>query len=200
VATRIVLINAPWEFMKTAHGPAPPGHEPLDVKLLRAIATVGNDVVLTDCLGATTAYSGVASMTAGDFYTPPDGVLNSIMKTATGYAEIRPESTTFLYDSSGELERVQAIGGTWTLSRSSGRLETIEDPTGGVTTFQFDVNDKIEKIIDPGGRETLFTVDGATGDLTSITSPELCIASLSYGGEKGDVRCFHGKLGKLAKF
>ncbi|HJN13937.1 MAG TPA: hypothetical protein QGH10_00525, partial [Armatimonadota bacterium] len=48
-------------------------------------------------------------------------------------------------------------------------------------TISYDEDDYIEKIEDPAGRETLFSVD-ANGDLESITTPSLCVTSYTYDG------------------
>jgi RHS repeat-associated protein len=58
---------------------------------------------------------------------------------------------------------------------ANGRLSTITDPAGKVTTFAYDAAGKLASITDPAGRVSTFVVNAA-GDLVSITGPDQVVA------------------------
>jgi len=60
----------------------------------------------------------------------------------------------------------------------SGRLTTVTDPVGLVTTLAY-TGAKLQSITDPAGRQTLFQYD-TTGNLTRITNPDSSFVAYSY--------------------
>ncbi len=72
-------------------------------------------------------------------------------------------------------------GATWSLTRDSSlRVTVITDPLNRSTTLSYSATyGKISSITDPFGRTTTYTVN-SSGNLVQITSPELCIYSLTY--------------------
>jgi len=145
----------------------------------RVSSTSDGDVVLIGPLGSQLAYAGTTTMSSGERYTPPAGARNSLIKLDAGWAETRPDGSTFVYDSGGKLSRLEGPAGRWTLTYDGGRVSEVLDPTGSLTTFSYDGSDRLSQIMDSAGRVTQFNVDGSE-DLVEVTSPELCIHSFIY--------------------
>jgi len=60
----------------------------------------------------------------------------------------------------------------------AGRLLSLTDPGGGVTTFGY-AGGALAGVTDPGGRTTQFSIDGA-GNLLTVTTPDGAVTQYSY--------------------
>jgi YD repeat-containing protein len=115
-------------------------------------------------------------------FTSPDESVNWLKLEGSGWVETQPDGLKYYFDSSGNLAKLaNHLGKVWTLTYNvgpSGSLE-ITNPALKVTTLQYASN-KLQTIIDPGGRRTTLTV--SSNQLTAITSPELCQTQFAYDG------------------
>ena len=99
-------------------------------------------------------------------------------------------ATTTLFEDTVALEnsRTDAEGNRWTsrFNPSSGYLSEIEDPTGGLTTYQYDNNGRPVQISDPEGRTISYTVDDAQRPATeswNTTPPTVFNYAFANGGQ-----------------
>jgi YD repeat-containing protein len=113
--------------------------------------------------------------------SPPRGKYSSLVRNGDGtFTRTLKNGTTINYDSTGYQTSWADRNGNTTgyTYDSSGKLQTITDPTGKTTTFYYN-NGKIQSITDPAGRTTIFQHDTA-GDLISITDPDGSITTYTY--------------------
>ena len=142
------------------------------------IATLTGGLLITDGIGTARSYTGTPTA-VGSYYTPPPGAVDSVVLLANGWAQVQPNGTSFVYDSTGLLSQIQSANGTWSLIRSGSQLNGITDPAGGTTALSY-VSGNLTQITDPAGRVTQFSIDGTTGELQHVTSPTLCVTALDY--------------------
>lgn len=106
----------------------------------------------------------------GDFGTM---AYDSLHATYTYTAQ---DGTVSTFDGTGNVTRVQdRAGNAVVYGYTSGKLASITDPAGLVTTLAYDGAGKISTITDPAGRVSRFQVN-ASGDLVSITDPDGTVA------------------------
>jgi len=99
------------------------------------------------------------------------------------YIRTSRDGTVSTFDGTGYLVSVRdRLGNTQSYGYAAGRLATITDPAGLVTTLGYDGAGKLASITTPGGRVSTFQVNGA-GDLVTIAGPDQVAAlQLSYTG------------------
>ena len=127
-------------------------------------------------------------VSAGSFYTTPQGVRNRLKLVAGGFEEHCFNGVVRSYNSDGQLQKWTGRAGTWSVTRdtdpSTGALrKVIQDPAGRRTTYQYDdFFFKLASITDSGGRQTQFVFDEFDGsNLLQVTGPELCVTEFTYG-------------------
>jgi YD repeat-containing protein len=106
----------------------------------------------------------------GDFSTLVwDGAQGLYLRTSR-------DGVVSAFNPQGELVSVHDRQNNYTVyAYANGRLSTITDPAGKVTTFAYDAAGKLASITDPAGRASTFVVNAA-GDLVSITGPDQVVA------------------------
>jgi len=96
-----------------------------------------------------------------------------------GYLLTEVDGTVTAFAANGTWEYTESrLGVRTTANYSAGRLTTITDHFGDVTTLTYNGNGRIDSITDPVGRVTTYTYD-ASERLTSITDP-LGITSIEW--------------------
>jgi RHS repeat-associated protein len=153
----------------------------------RVVSLGDSDAEVTDGTGATFYYTNLS----GGVYTPPNGWRNSLEKIAGGWKETQPNGLEFRYIEAtdtttqavtGLLDEIRYGGATWTVryEGSGNFVKYVQDPCSKRTTFVYDSGSpqRIRRVVDVAGRITTFARNTA-GDLTTITTPELCGYSIS---------------------
>ncbi|MPZ77339.1 MAG: PKD domain-containing protein, partial [Deltaproteobacteria bacterium] len=120
-------------------------------------------------------------------FTPPAGDFSTLVKNPDDtYARTFKDGTKLIFNSQGlQTSVLDRNGNTTSYSYDgSGRLISGTDPVGLVTTLTYASN-RLQKITDPAGRETVFQYDTA-GNLFRITNPDGSFLSYAYD-EKGHI-------------
>ncbi|MBI4871164.1 MAG: hypothetical protein HY814_06315, partial [Candidatus Riflebacteria bacterium] len=156
----------------------------------------GNRDTVTDALGRVTDYVHDDLGRVTDIYQPEVAVGTSQETTrpvvsldydAAGntVARVDPNGnvTTAAFDPWGnKTSETDALGNTTRYGYSEGRLTCTTDPLGRETHYEYDLNHRLERIIDAGGGETVYGYDGngfrvrvidARGHTTVTTTDEL---------------------------
>ncbi|MCP5003044.1 MAG: RHS repeat protein, partial [Planctomycetes bacterium] len=117
--------------------------------------------------------------------TPPRGEHSTLIGNSDGtYTRTLKNGTTIGYDSNGYQTSWtdRNANATDYIYDSGGKLRTITDPAGKVTTFNYN-NGKLQSIRGPAGRTTIFQHD-ANGNLTSITDPDSAATNYAYDNNR----------------
>jgi YD repeat-containing protein/YVTN family beta-propeller protein len=90
------------------------------------------------------------------------------------------DGTEHLFSATGLHLETRDRGGNRTLLSydGAGRLLSITDPAGGVSTFGY-AGGTLGSVTDPAGRTTQFSIDGA-GNLLAVTLPDGAVTQYSY--------------------
>jgi len=92
------------------------------------------------------------------------------------YLRTSRDGTVSTFNAQGQLVSVHdRLNNSIVYAYANGRLSTITDPAGKVTTFAYDAAGKLASITDATGRVSTFVVNAA-GDLVSITGPDQMVA------------------------
>ncbi|MBI3000281.1 MAG: hypothetical protein HYY46_17795, partial [Deltaproteobacteria bacterium] len=145
-----------------------------DIQQLHAQAD--GSVLLTTGDGTARLFSG-----GPDTFTSPQGDFSVLVRNPNGtYTRTLKEGTKTNFNAQGlETSTVDRNGNTKSYSYdASGRLLTISDPVGLTSSFTYS-GQKLQKITDPAGKETLFQHD-AKGNLIRITNPDGSFVSYAY--------------------
>jgi YD repeat-containing protein len=113
--------------------------------------------------------------------TPYRGEYSTLIQNSDGsFTRTLKYDGTIEFDSSGlQTSRTDRNGNTTTYTYdSNGKLKTITDPIGKITTLNYN-NGKLQSITDPIGRTTIFQHD-TNGNLTSITDPDNAVTTYAY--------------------
>ncbi len=104
----------------------------------------------------------------------------SYNSTSSTWAFVRQATTTYTYNSTGQLTSIaDPNGATTTLSYTSGKLTSVTDSTGRSLTFAYGTNGLVSSVTDPLSRTATYGYDG-TGQLTSVTDPMSRVTSFTY--------------------
>ena len=132
-----------------------------------------------------------ADPSSGGYQSPTSDTPNTLEAQLGwgGFTETQPDGTFFQYGSAagtgiGQLQYIQnAAGARGSMTYdSSSRVSSVTDPFGRPVTLSYNpTSGKISSVQDWAGRITSLTVNGS-GNLASITSPELCVTSILYDG------------------
>jgi RHS repeat-associated protein len=98
------------------------------------------------------------------------------------YVRTGRDGMTSSFNAAGQLTEVRdRLNNVQSFTYSNGRLSTILDPAGKLTTFAYDAAGKLASITDPTGRTSTVVVNAA-GDLASITGPDQVMTmQMTYG-------------------
>ena len=118
------------------------------------------------------------------------GTPNQFMQLGDGsWTETQPDGLAYHYPATtGEvtttiLDYVQNLAGVrWTVMYDGGnKITRIDGPFSRTTTFVYDDNAMIRRIVDPAGRITSFSVNfDDNQNLVRFITPELCLTSFLY--------------------
>ncbi|MBI2359071.1 MAG: RHS repeat protein, partial [Deltaproteobacteria bacterium] len=130
-----------------------------------------------------TTGSGIALHFSGgpDNFVSPPGDFSTLSKNPDAtHTRALKDGTKINFNAQGlQTSVIDRNGNTTNYSYDgNGRLLTITDPVGLVTTFAYS-GDKLQKITDPAARETLFQRD-SSGNLIRITNPGGSFVSYAY--------------------
>ena len=95
-------------------------------------------------------------------YTPRAGVFDTLVKDGSTYVFTTTTAVEYTFD-------------------SEGKLTSITDRNGNVTTLTYDANDYLEEVEDPGGRSLTLSVDG-NGRITEVEDPLGRTVGFDYTG------------------
>ena len=136
-------------------------------------------IVVTHGDGGATFYPAFTGCSAGlCTYGHSPGDFGTMQYDTTNRRWLRTDraGTVATFDNAGLLQRVQdRLGNAQVYGYTSGRLTSITDPAGKVTTLAYDAAGKLASITDPGGRVSTFQVNAA-GDLAQVTDPDQVVA------------------------
>jgi RHS repeat-associated protein len=123
--------------------------------------------VVTDGLSHTTTYM-MDSQGRANNVVYPDGLLVTITLDYMGHAATRTDQlgriTSYVYDGSGY-----------------GDLLNIDNPDGGVWTYQYDNTfHHLTQAIDPDGNQTNYTINSTNGDVTKISNALNQVTTLTW--------------------
>jgi RHS repeat-associated protein len=103
---------------------------------------------------------------------------------STWYSVTREDTTTNCINGSLQTSGSCGAGGlnatTTTLKDTFGRVTSVTEPGGDVTSYVYDVNDKLTRVTQTGLPDRVFTFDAA-GFLRSEATPEKGTVNYSYG-------------------
>jgi RHS repeat-associated protein len=126
----------------------------------------GNRLSSTDSLGNTTTYS------------------NDSEGRVVAVTDAAGQTTRLVYDGPDLAQAIDPLGRTTTFSNglygtSGGRLETITDPLGHVSQYQYNPLDELIGTVDQVGSAASFTYDG-DGNLSTIVDPNHLTTQYTY--------------------
>ena len=136
-------------------------------------------VVLTSGDGTAVFFSG-----GPDAFTSPAREFSTLVRNPDGtYTRTFKDGTKANFNAQGLQTSVvdRNLNTTSYGYDGSGRLITVTDPVGLVTTLTYS-GAKLQSITDPAGRQTLFQYDGA-GNLIRITNPDTTFMTYAYDGK-----------------
>jgi YD repeat-containing protein len=191
---------------------------------LYTLNSAGLVTVYTDALNRATtyAYSAAGDLTGVQY---PDGSLATFSYDATFHhitqaQDTRGDLTTFGYNATGDLTTTRdALNEVTTLAWSGGLLQSVTDPLGHVTSYQYDSARRllvetnavgglatysydsagnVRTVQDALGRVTTFTSDGMRR-LVSQTNALGGVVSLAYNAI-GEVTSRTDELGRVSNF
>jgi RHS repeat-associated protein len=136
-------------------------------------------VLLTSGDGTALFFSG-----GPDTFSSPAREFSLLVKNPDGtYTRTFKDGTKVNFDAQGLQTSVvdRNLNTTSYGYDGSGRLTTVTDPAGLVTTLTYS-GARVQSITDPAGRQTSFQHDTA-GNLTRITNPDASFMSYTYDGQ-----------------
>ena len=161
-------------------------------------------VLLVDGNGETLVFESPTS--AGNAYGTPIGDFTKLIKNGDGsFTRTTTDKTVFQFDSNGRLRTItdrnqnmtthvydnenlvriiDAVGLETVFAYQDGRVKTITDPVGRVTTLEFDFQGNLSSIIDPDDTRRRFEYD-ARHRMTAETDQAGRREQINYG--------FHGR-------
>ncbi len=122
----------------------------------------------------------------GDFKTPPGDFSTLVRNPDDSYTRTLKDGTKINFSAQGlQTSVVDRNGNTTSYSYDgSGRLLSMTDPVGLITTLTYS-GEKLQKITDPAGRQTLFQID-SVGNFARITNPDGTFVAYVYD-DKGHI-------------
>ena len=169
-----------------------------------SVREADNKVILLDAYGGLFEFTNPQPSGSDTVYTAPPGRNTTLTKKADGtYTEKKKNGTTYLFDASGRLTRIQHRNANNYLTfvrdssdliaaiqEASGRTTAIEynvkkkritaitDPQGRVVKYAYQ-NNLLHRVTDPERHATLFDYNGQ-GFLSAITTPKKLTSTLAY--------------------
>lgn len=132
----------------------------------------GNRIAETDANGNTTRfeYDALGRLVRR---TLPGGAFETLVWDAAGrlasQTDFKGVTATYAYDAEGRLLERRAPDGTTTYTYTATGQRASATDARGTTTYEYDRRDRLERIVDPAGRELLYTYD-RQGNRTAVTA------------------------------
>jgi|GEM_PF-643385 len=118
----------------------------------------------------------------GGGYVAHSGVYLTLVKNSDNtYTITQMDGTKTNFNSSGKVSSIVDTNGNITSYTydTGGKLTSIQDASGRTTTFAYGTNGYVSSVTDPANRTILYGYDGA-GNLTTVTDPENKVTTFGY--------------------